>query len=395
VNPRSSNDVVIAGGGIIGSAVAYFLARDPGFSGTVVVVEPDSSYRYAASALSASSIRQQFSTPINIAISQYGIEFLRDASEILATNDDRPSIGLTESTYLYLATNKGQKILRENIEVQQKFGVPVKSYDPDELRLRFPWLNVSDLVAGSMTESGEGWFDGYQLLMALRKYALAAGVKYIESSVKDINLSRDNQICRIELDDQTQIDCGYLVNAAGTQARSLSAKAGIHIPVYSRKRCVFVFDCKSNIGNCPLVIDPSGLWFRPEGSQFICSIPPKSDPDVEPDDFEVDHKLFEEQIWFLLANRVPDFNAIKVTNYWAGHYDYNTFDQNAFVGPHHQIRNYLFANGFSGHGLQQAPAIGRGISEYIAYGEYRSLDLSPLSYDRFIKGEPLIESNVI
>jgi len=392
---RYSLDVVIAGGGVIGSAVAYFLAREPGFNGTVAVVEPDSSYRYAASALSASSIRQQFSTPVNIAISQFGIEFLRDVPEILATDVERPSIGLTESTYLYLATKKGQEILRKSVEVQQKCAVPVKSYDPDELRQRFPWLNVSDIVVGSVTESGEGWFDGYQLLMALRKYARAAGVKYIESRVKNINLTPANQVSGIELDNQTQIDCGCFVNAAGTHASSLSAKAGIHLPVHARKRCVFVFDCKSNIRNCPLVIDPSGLWFRPEGQQFICSMPPKSDPDVELDDFEVDHQLFEDHIWYLLANRVPDFNAIKVTNYWAGHYDYNTFDQNAFVGPHHQISNYFFANGFSGHGLQQAPAIGRGISEYITYGEYRSLDLSPLSYDRFIKNEPLVESNVI
>jgi FAD-dependent oxidoreductase domain-containing protein 1 len=138
---RSSFDVVIAGGGVIGSAVAYFLARDPGFDGTVAVVEPDPGYRNAASTLSASSIRQQFSTPVNMAISQFGIEFLREVPEILATDVERPDIGLTESTYLYLASKEGQAILHKNVELQQQFGVPVKSYDPAELKRRFPWLN--------------------------------------------------------------------------------------------------------------------------------------------------------------------------------------------------------------------------------------------------------------
>ena len=124
-------------------------------------------------------------------------------------------------------------------------------------------------------------------------------------------------------------------------------------------------------------------------------MPPNPDPEVALDDFDVDHTMFEEKIWPLLAHRVPGFEAIRSKGFWAGHYDYNSFDQNAIVGPHPVTKNLFFASGFSGHGLQQAPAVGRGISEYIAHGEYQSLDLSPLAYERLEKNQPLIERNVI
>ena len=388
-------DVVIAGGGVVGSACAYFLAQNQAFNGSVAVIEPDPSYQHAASTLSVSSIRQQFSVPINVAISQFGIDFLRCVPGLLASGDNIPEIGLTDSTYLYLSTKAGIELLHNNVEMQQDLGVSVNTCGPDDLRRRFPWLRVDDILAGSMTEDGEGWFDGYQFLMALRNKARTLGVHYIESRVEDITLSPNNQVSGITLTGQSQIACSHLVNASGTHSRWLCARAGIDIPVQARKRCVFVFDCEGDVPNCPLVIDPSGLWFRPEGKRFICSLPPEPDQNVDLDDFTVDHALFENRIWPILAHRVAAFEAIKVGSSWAGHYDYNTFDQNAIVGPHPRISNLYLASGFSGHGLQQAPAIGRGLSEHIIHGEYRTLDLLPLAFDRLIKHEPLIEHNVI
>lgn len=392
---RANFDVVIAGGGVIGSACAYFLAQDHEFNGSVAVIEPDPSYRHAASTLSVGSIRQQFSVPINVAISQFGIDFLRSVPELLALGDKIPEINFTDSTYLYLSTQSGVEPLHDNVRMQQDLGVSVSTCGPDELRRRFPWLTVDDIAAGALTEDGEGWFDGYQLLMALRNKARAMGVRYIKSRVEDIELSPDNQVSGVTLADKSQIACGSLVNASGTYASSLCAKAGINIPVHPRKRCVFVFDCKGDAPNCPLVIDPSGLWFRPEGKRFICSLPPKPDQDVDPSDFTVDHALFENRIWPLLAHRVAAFEAVKVRSSWAGHYDFNTYDQNAIVGPHPRISNLYLASGFSGHGLQQAPAVGRGLSEHIIHGEYRTLDLLPLAFDRLTKREPVIEHNVI
>jgi len=388
-------DVIIAGGGAIGSACAYFLASSASFDGTLAVIEPDARYGRAASALSASSIRQQFSSPVNIAMSQFGMSFLRSAPDLLARGADRPDIGLIESTYLYLSTRAGLGSLQNNVEIQSRCGVPVHLCQPAGLRQRFPWLNVEDLSAGALTSGGEGWFDGYQLLMALRSKARDLGVPYIASSVVNLVVESGRRVGAAILADGSKLTCDYLINATGTFARSLSNMAGIEIPVFARKRCVFVFDSSAAITNCPLVIDPSGLWFRPEGRQFICGLPPDPDVDVAMDDFAVDHALFEERIWPLLANRVANFEAVRVTDAWAGHYDYNVYDQNAIVGPHPVVSNFLLANGFSGHGLQQAPAIGRGISEHILFGEYRSLDLSALSYERLNKNEPLHERNVI
>jgi glycine/D-amino acid oxidase-like deaminating enzyme len=392
---KSNFDVVIAGGGIMGSSCACFLAATPGFDGSILVIEPDPTYRTAASTLSAGSIRQQFSTPVNIAISQFGMEFLKNAHERLACGPDAPDISLVDSTYLYLSSGDGLAALLENNRVQRKCGVSVKTWKADELGQQLPWMNVSDLHAGSMVADGEGWFDGYQLLMAMRRKVRALGVTYLRSRVENIVLDHAAQVSSVSLSGGVVINCGSLVNATGTYSRRLAASAGIDLPVHARKRCVFVFESEQAIADCPLVIDPSGLWFRPEGRQFICGMPPDPDPEVALDDFAVDHSMFEARIWPLLAHRVPAFEAIRSSGSWAGHYDYNTFDQNAIVGPHPVTRNLYFASGFSGHGLQQAPAVGRGISEHIVHGEYRALDLSRLAYERIPNQQPLIERNVI
>ena len=113
------------------------------------------------------------------------------------------------------------------------------------------------------------------------------------------------------------------------------------------------------------------------------------------DDFTMDHALWQDVIWPGLADRIPRFEAIRVVNEWAGHYAYNTLDHNAIMGPHGEVENFLFLNGFSGHGLQQSPAMGRGMSEWITYGAYRSLDLTPFHYDRIAENRPLIEKAVI
>ncbi len=388
-------DVVIAGGGVVGSACAYFLQCDSRFRGSIAVVEPDPTYRNAASARSASAIRQQFSTPVNIALSAYGIEFLRDVPRRLALADCRAAIGLVESTYLYLATEAGQSPLRHGVSMQRRSGVAVSLYDRSALAARYPWLHTVDLAAGSDTAAGEGWFDGYALLTALRNANRRGGVRYLRDRVLSLERSYGGEIAALTLEQQGRVACRYAVNATGTRSRDLASSAGIELPVYARKRCVFVFTCPTPISSCPLVVDPSGLWFRPERDRYLCGLPADPDPNVSPEDFDVPPDLFESRAWPILAHRVPAFAAIRLTGAWAGHYDYNVFDQNAFVGPVPSIPNLLLASGFSGHGLQQAPGIGRGIAEHIIGGHYQSLDLGPLSYARYLANAPLREVNII
>ena len=171
--------------------------------------------------------------------------------------------------------------------------------------------------------------------------------------------------------------------------------AGIDLPVRARRRTVFVLDCPDPPPDCPLVIDTSGAWFRPEGRHFIAGCPPRPGEDLDDLPLEPDHTLFEDVLWPALAERVPAFERLRVTGAWAGYYEYNTVDQNGIVGRHPEITNLYFGNGFSGHGIQQAPAVGRGLAELILHGGYRTLDLSALGFERLVRGEALTERNVI
>lgn len=403
---REIADVVICGGGVIGSSVAYHLAADPDFTGRVVVVEKDPTYRYSASALSAASIRQQFSSAVNIRISLHGIAFLRSIGEHLGVDGEEPAIDLHEGGYLYVADAAGAKILEANQSVQQREGADIALYDAAMLRSKFPWLNTEDLACGTYGVSGEGWFDGWALLQAFRKKARSLGVEYRQGEVARY-IKEGGRIAAVELADGSRIACGAAVNASGTHGARLAATAGIAIPVKSMKRYIFTFTCKGEVENCPLLIDVSGAWCRPEGQRsaegqlFIGSCSPltpeqdvewvETDPTVE----DVDWPFFEEAVWMPLAHRIPAFEQIRPGRAWAGPYDICGLDHNAIVGPAVGMPNLYLANGFSGHGLQQSPAVGRGLAEHIAHGRYRSLDLADLGHERIVAGRPLAEANVI
>jgi len=386
-------DIAIIGGGVIGSAVAFnLLSLDPKLS--VMVIERDPTYRTASSALSASSIRQQFSTPINIAMSQFGMTFLKDIGTHLTVDDEAPDIALVESGYLYLATERGASTLSQNFAIQRQAGVDIALLEPAALAERFPWLSTEDLALGALGLSGEGWFDGYSLLQAFRRKARSLGAVYVTASA--IGFDQDRRgITAVTLDTGRKVACGKLVNAAGPQAGQVAALAGIQLPVRPEKHCVFVFDCKEAPQGCPLLIDPSGVYFRPEGRFFIGGPPPQ--PAADPDDeaLEVDYHLFEDVLWPALAARVPAFEAIKLVSAWAGHYEMNLFDHNAILGTPPDLPNFYFANGFSGHGMQHAAAAGRGVAELVLFGEYRSMDLSLLNFDRLLRNEPICELNII
>lgn len=399
--PRASGTVsamqrvVIIGGGVMGSAIAAFTAGDAAFRGTVTVIERDPSYARASSALSASSIRQQFSTPVNIDIGLAGIAFLRAAGEALAVEGEAPALGLVEPGYLFLATGRGAGVLRENHAVQRSRGAQVELLAPAALAARFPWLATGDLALGAHGVSGEGWFDGYALMQAFRRKARSLGVRYLHAEATGLDLEGD-RVRAARLADGSRVECDVLVNAAGPWARAVAAWAGVELPVRARRRAVFVFESPARLERCPLVIDPSGVYFRPEGTGFICGVSPpeEDDPDDLPLD-EVPHALFESTLWPVLAARVPAFEALRQTRAWTGYYEMNTFDANGIVGPHPALANLLFANGFSGHGIQQSPAVGRGLAEWIVHGGYRTLDLSPLGYGRIPAGRPLLERNVV
>ena len=391
--PDRTADVVIIGGAVMGSAVACHLALRGDFPGRVVVIEADPAYETCASARSAASIRQQFSSAINIEISLYGIRFLREIGAALAVGDNRPVIDLQEGGYLFLATPDKQDILAENHRLQQELGADISLMDAAALKQKFPWLEVSDLAAGCHGLTGEGWFDGYGLMQAFRKKARALGVDYLAARAA---LHRAGTGWQVELSTGERITTPVVVNCAGASGGAeICRQAGLDVPVVSKKRCVFTFECRDSLAPFPLLIDPTGTYVRPEGTGFICGSAPPADRDPDCSDFDVDYSLFEEHIWPTLAARVPAFEAIRPGAAWAGSYDMNLFDHNAFVGPVPELTGFYLALGFSGHGLQQSPAVGRGLAEMIATGGYETLDLSPLSIERLTANQKIVEKNVV
>jgi FAD-dependent oxidoreductase domain-containing protein 1 len=390
---REHFDVVIVGGAVVGSAAAYFLAAEPAFGGSVLVLERDPSYRDCATARSLASIRHQFSVVENVRMSMFGTEFLR-RPERLAVDGDVPAIGLRENGYLFLAGDGGREQLARNFALQRAQGADIAWLEATQLGERFPWLETRDLAAGTLGLSGEGWLDAHALMHGLRRKAAALGARVRTGEVVALQRS-GHRIGAVRLADGSCIDCGWVVNAAGTGAAALARTAGIDLPVEPRKRCVFHFRSPAALPRCPLVIDPAGSYFRPEGEGFLCGIAPPEDDDPVCTDFEVPHAQFEGRLWPLLAARVPGFAAARLVGAWAGHYDVNTLDQNVILGAHPEVENLLFANGFSGHGVQQAPAVGRALSEIVVFGGCRSLDLSALGWQRVLDGRPLRELNVV
>lgn len=394
VGASSSYDVVIVGGGVIGSSIAYFLASSSDFDGRVLVVERDPGHTESSTGRSVGGIRQQFSSPENIEMSLFAVEFVRTAGERLRVGDDVPELSFVENGYLFLASPAGWDTLQANHAEQRRLGGDISLLRQNELAAKFPWLNVTGLVGGAFGETGEGWIDPYSLMQAFRRKAIDLGAGFLQDEV--VGLERDGgRIAAVRLASGDRIAAGHVVNAAGPRCALVAEMVGIDIPVRPRKRLVYTFHCREEVPDCPLTIDPTGVYVRPESGNFICGVSPSADNDPDCLDLEITYDLFDEVVWPTLAHRIPAFEAIKPGQAWAGHYAYNTVDQNAILGPHPEISNFHLANGFSGHGLQQSPAVGRAIAELISFGAYRSLDLSRFDFARFAEGRPVHEINVV
>ncbi len=388
-------DVVIIGGAMIGASCAFWLTRNPDFTGRVLVVERDPTYEFASTSHTNSCIRQQFGTAVNIRISQFGVDFIHDFKSIMG-DADAPAIHLHAFGYLYLAdTPEFAAVLRDNAALQSSLGAGTQVMTRDAMAAKWPFYALDDIVLGSHNPLNEGYFDGGTIFDWFRKKARQNGAEFIHNTVTAITRTGD-RVTSVTLSDGQVVGAGCIVNASGPRANATAAMAGLSVPVEPCKRYTWTFQAEKPLPmDLPLTIDPSGVHMRTDGGHYMCGCPPDDDPGVDPTDFGFDHTLWENKVWPALAARVPAFERVRVINEWVGHYAYNTLDQNAVVGRHPDVTNFLFCNGFSGHGLQQSPAMGRGISELVIYGGYRTLDLSDLGYDRIVAGRPLLERAVI
>jgi len=394
---RGVYDVVIIGGAIMGSSLAWWLTENADFNGSVLVIERDPSYLWCSTAHTNSCIRQQFSTDLNIRISQFTAGFIRDLRANMGGDDRVPNLDIQNYGYLYLADNDAfADVLRANQQVQLAAGAETRLLTPDQIAADYPFYALDDIVLGSINTRDEGYWDGGTLFEWFRRSAQARGVEYVTGEVVSMTRTGD-RIDSVTLANGDTITCGQVVNAAGPRAATVTQMAGLTLPVEPRKRYTWIFTAETPLDrDLPLTIDPTGVHVRQDGpSTYLAGSKGDPDPAADPSDFQMDHGLWENHVWPILATRIPQFESIRIVTEWAGQYAYNTLDQNAVLGPHPDLKNFLFMNGFSGHGLQQSPAMGRGLAEWIAHGQYRSLDLTPFSYDRVARGEAIIERAVI
>ncbi len=395
----TSYDVVIIGGAMLGSSTAWFLGSNPDFQGRVLVIERDPSYAHAATSHTNSCIRQQFSSDLNVRISQFGAAFVQDLPHFMGADSGAPKLRIRNFGYMYLANTPAfARTLRQSHAVQARAGSGTQLMTPEDIARDYPFYAVDDLILGSINTVDEGYFDGITVFDWFRRRARKAGVDYLSNEV--VAISRNPGGTRVEsvtLASGEVIACGHVVNASGTRGAQVAALAGITIPIEPRKRHTWVFTAATRLPrDLPLTIDPSGVHVRQDtDTTFMAGGHADADPAVACDDFEMDHSLWQDHVWPALATRIPAFESIRVVREWVGHYDMNTLDQNAIVGPHPEVANFLFLNGFSGHGLQQAPAMGRGAAEWLTYGAWRSLDLSPLGFARIAESRPFVETAII
>ena len=393
---QSHYDLVIIGGAMLGSSAAWFTSNNPDFDGSILVIDRDPTYEFASTSHTNSCIRQQFSNEINIRISQFGAEFIKNFRSFMGNDPDVPDVLLQNYGYMYLADNEDfANVLRENQKLQQSLGAGTRIMTADEIAEEYPFYNLDGIILGSINTKDEGYFDGNTLFDWWKRKARQNGVEYLHGEVVSIQTS-SHQVNSVTLASGEVISAGKFINASGPRGAKTAAMAGVELPIEPRRRYTFIFDAAEKLSrDLPLTIDPSGVHMRTDGQYYLCGSPPDVDPAVDFDDFYLDHAIWEDKLWPALANRVPSFERIKVINSWAGHYAYNTLDQNAIIGAHDQLENFIFLNGFSGHGFQQSPAMGRGVSELVTYGEFRSIDLRPLGYERIRDKTPFIERAVI
>ena len=386
----SSDRVVIVGGAIIGSFAAWFL-RKQGFAGTITVVEPDPTYEFSSTARSAASIRTQFGTPTNVALSLFGVDFFRNIKTHFGAGAD---IGYHEGGYLILGGPDVVDARLAGLALQQNAGADVVALTPAQVQTRFPYLNLDGIGIGTFGQSGEGWFDAWSLLALVRKSARDLGVGYVEAKASGL-VAPGERVTGVTLASGATLPCDWCVNACGPASGKLAATIGIDLPVSPRKRTVFSFRAPVDPKGFPMLFDISGIWVRPESAGFIGGIQPPADQDPDATgDFEPHHHLLEDPFWPLLAARIPAMAELRLDRAWAGHYEVNALDHNGIVGPHHDLTNLIFATGFSGHGVMHAPAVGRAVAEWITQARYASIDLGPLGWNRIRDQQPMVETVV-
>jgi FAD-dependent oxidoreductase domain-containing protein 1 len=384
-------DVVIIGGGIMGSATAYYLLKtEPTLK--VAVVERDATYSRASTTLSMSNVRTQFSLKENVQISLYALQILTRFEEDMTVDGQQPRIYFRQEGNLFMVAASGEAAARRALKLQKKLGCSVNWWSPDMIKQNYPLYEPEKFIGGTFG-SQDGYFDAYAVLMGYKAKARSLGATYIQDEVVRIN-KIPGCVTGAELAAKGRLNAARVINCAGAWAADVAKTAEVKLPVVPIKRQVFALDTAVKPGSqLPLTVLPSGLYFRSETGGLIL-LGKSLQEDSVGFDFTWDDKRFLEILWPELAEFVPAFDRLKLVRGWAGLYAVNTLDGNAILGQWPELKGLYLANGFSGHGLQQGPAVGRYLSELILEKPL-SLDLSIFSPQRVLENRALSENGLV
>lgn len=384
----SNYDVIIAGGGVMGCATAYYLLKYND-SLRVVIVEKDPSYRYASTVLSDGNVRVQFNIKENVQISQYGMEVLATFADDMAVGDKRPEVAARRQGNLFLFDDNGRYEAEQGLAMQQGLGCGVERLSVAQIADRYPAYAVNHCAGGTLGHD-DGSVDPNGVLTGYRDKAMALGAAYRVDEVTAV-LTDAGQVQGVRLASGEQLNAPIVLNGAGAWARQLMATVGVDLPVLPIMRQVFVVDTPLRPdGFLPSLFLPTGQYIIHEhDGRFVIG---KSLPDDPQNfDFTFRQQRFIDLLWPELVDYLPAFEQLKVVSGWAGLYAVNTLDGNAILGEWPQVRGLYLANGFSGHGFQQCHAVGRYLAELILQRPPQ-LDLSIFTPQRILDNKPVLES---
>jgi FAD-dependent oxidoreductase domain-containing protein 1 len=384
----SSADVVIVGGSVVGSSAAWHLRRE-GYDGRVVVVERDPSYARASAFLAMGGIRQQFCTPVTVRMVQYSVGLWKEFDRQMATAHHVPQTRFRQRGYLFLADASHSTALMQRYQQERRAGAVVELLSRDEIRALVPDLLLDDIVFGVF-----GPHDGYaaprEVLSGLRHAAEASGAEYVTAEVVGVDVA-SGAVHGVRLASGDRIDAPMVVNAAGPWAGRVAALAGLDVPIHPMRQMLFRAALPHRWPTrFPMVIDPGGVhWRHVDGDaagdrdRIVVALTRWDEPLGE--NFSPAHERWTQEFLPALVNRLPAFAQLTEVEGWAGLYEM-TPDHNPVLGHHPDLRGFIFANGFSGHGLMMSPATGKIVSELVRTGESSTFDIAIFAPDRFARG---------
>ena len=388
-------DVIFIGGSLMASSTAFnLLSERPDLK--ILMIEKDPTYKHAATPLALGGIRQQFTERTNIRMAKMSVETFENFGEIMETKTfGKPNIDLRQGGYLFLVNEDKWPTALENAEIQRSEGVDIRLLSVSDLETMLPETDLTGIVGGTVCPR-EGVLDPASVLNGYLHKVKEMGVTIINDEVVDIKMNGD-KIVNVVCKSGDEYSAGAYVKAAGPWANLIGDMIGIEIPIKPLSHDLYVakMPMEADVGTAYTTLPTETYWYREHktADTLICG---RTKLDFEFGfNYDVDVPFFEKAVWPDLAAHMQSLDRLKLINYWRGCYEYNYIDHNAIIGQHPDVPNLYLINGFSGHGMMQAPAAGKGLAEYILHDEYRTLDLSRMNIRRFRENKLIVEKAII